>query len=51
MKKYLLLFGVLLDGVIIGLAAGLFMSTAQRLRLTQQIAGAIGGIEEHMPDG
>lgn len=51
MKKVLLLLALLLDGLVVGLMIGLLMSTEQRLRLSQQVAGAIGGMAEQMPEG
>ena len=51
MKKLLLLMALLLEGVVVGLMIGLLLPTEQRLRLSQQLAGVIGGMEEHMPEG
>ena len=51
MKKLLVALAFLLDGVIVGLIAGLLLSTEQRLRFSQQLAGVIGGMEERMPEG
>ena len=51
MKKLLVALAFLLDGVIVGLLVGLLLSTEQRLRLSQQFAGVIGGMEERMPEG
>ncbi len=50
MKKLLVLLAVLLDGVIVGVTAGLLLSTEQRLKLSQQLAPVIGGMVEQMPD-
>jgi hypothetical protein len=51
MKKLLVALAFLLDGVIIGLIAGLLLSTEKRLKLSQQLAGVIVGMEERMPEG
>jgi hypothetical protein len=51
MKKLLVALAFLLDGVIVGLLVGLLLSTEQRLRLSLQLAGVIGGMEERMPEG
>jgi len=51
MRKLLLLLALLLDGVVVGLMIGLLLSTEQRLRLSQQLVGVIGGMEAHMPEG
>ena len=53
MKKLLVAFAFLFDGVIIGLIAGLLLSTEQRLKLSRQLAPAMEGIAgklEQMPD-
>ena len=50
MKKLLVLPAILLDGVIIGLIAGLLLPTDMRLKLSQQLAPVLGGMAEFMPD-
>jgi hypothetical protein len=50
MKKMFVLLAVVLDGVIVGLMIGLLMSAEQRLRLSQQLAGVIGNMEERIPE-
>lgn len=51
MKKLLVLLVILLDGVVVGLIAGLLLSTEQRLKISRQLVGAIRGMEEQMPEG
>jgi len=50
MKKVRLLIAIL-GGAIAGLIVGLLLSTEQREKLSRQLAGLIGGMVEHVPDG
>jgi uncharacterized membrane protein YeaQ/YmgE (transglycosylase-associated protein family) len=50
MKKVLVLLAVLLDGVIVGLIAGLLLSAEQRETLSRQLAGVIGEMIGQVPD-
>ena len=47
MKRLLLLIAGLLGGLFVGL----LLPTEQRERLSRQLAGAMGEMVEHMPDG
>ena len=47
MKRVLLLS----VGLIGGLVVGLLLPTEQREKLSRQLAGTMGGMLEHMPDG
>jgi hypothetical protein len=51
MRKLLLRILFLLGGFVAGLAIGLVLPAAQRLRLSQQLAAGIGMVAEQMPDG
>jgi hypothetical protein len=51
MKRLLVLSAILLGGVVIGLMIGLLLSTEQRVRISRQIVGACGQMEERMPEG
>ena len=49
MKKVRLLIA-LLGGAIAGVIAGLLLSTERREKFSRQLAGAIAGVEERVPD-
>ena len=51
MKRVLLPMVILLGGGIAGLMAGLLLPTEQREQLSRQLAGSIGGMLDHCPDG
>jgi hypothetical protein len=51
MKKLLVFLAILLDGVVVGLIVGLLLPTEQRLKLSQQLAGAMTAMEERVPEG
>ncbi len=47
MKRVLLLIAGLLGGLFVGL----LLPTEQREKISRQLAGTMGGMVEHMPDG
>jgi hypothetical protein len=50
-RKLVLRMLFLLGGLVAGLGAGLLLPTAQRLRISRELAARIGRVAELMPDG